>query len=120
MASKTTVTTGLLLRSTRFGSRIAYDLSDSRVFLNGIKILKPFGYGLSFLSIGTDFYLSETGQQSWVETYTNTAVTGVAIIVGGWIGLGIELDYQGAKLYLWEAKEHPEWILPAYYHSFMH
>ena len=106
------------LTSTRLGSDIAYSLSNSKIFLTSVKYLKPVGYGASVVSVGTDVILSIDGSQSWTETVINSGVTIGTIFIGGWEGVVIQLDYQGAKFYIKTSREHPEWILPASYHCF--
>jgi hypothetical protein len=123
IASVISLTTGAVsntLRLTEIGSDIAYFLSNSKFFLTSVEYLKPVGYWASGLTVATDIIQSTTGQQSWTETGFNTAVTGIAIGVGGWPGLIIQLDYIGAKTYMRTLNEHPDWVLPASYHSFMH
>jgi len=108
------------ITSTRIGSNITYSLLNSKVFLTSVKNLKPFGYGATGVSVLTDVGLSINGQQSWTETGINSGVTIGAMIVGGWYGVAVQLDYQAAKLYLRTTREHPEWVLPASYHNFTH
>ena len=108
------------ITSTRIGSNITYSLLNSKVFLTSVKNLKPFGYGATGVGVFSDFYLSKTGQQSWTETGINTGVTIGAMIIGGWPGFIIQLDYYGAKTYMRTINEHPEWVLPPMYNSFTH
>ena len=118
--SNTTAAISTMLTSTKFGSDITYTLSSSKIFLTSVKYLKPVGFVATWVGIFTDVGLSINGQQSWTETGINTGVTVGATIIGGWPGLIIQLDYIGAKTYMQTVNEHPEWILPASYHSFTH
>jgi len=83
---------------TRLGSDVAYYLSNNKAFLNSAKYVKSIGYWAAGLGIGTDVMMSYTGSQSWTETGINAAVTGVALYIGGWPGIGISLMYNGIKL----------------------
>ena len=87
--------------------------------LKGVNYLKPISYGLSGITVASDFYLSANGQQSWGETGLNTTVTGISIAVGGWPGLIIQANYQASKLYMKTLMEHPDWA-PYPYRGFNH
>ncbi len=95
---------------------VAYSIAYNKTLINGVNCLKPISYSVSGLGIITDFTLSSTIDpvtnrpfQSWGETYTNTAVTGVSLGIGGWTGLVIQADYLAAKTYLSTIWKHPEW-----------
>lgn len=123
VASAVSYATGVIsntLSSTRIGSNIAHSLSNSKAFLTSAKYLKPIGYWASGFGIGTDVIMSFDGSQTWTETGINTTVTGIAIGIGGWPGLIIQGNYQASKAYMNTISKHPEWILPARYHSFYH
>jgi len=123
VASAVSYATGVIsntFSSTRTGSNIAHSLSNSKTFLTSVKYLKPIGYWASGFGIGTDVIMSFDGSQTWTETGINTAVTGIAIGVGGWPGLIIQGNYQASKAYMNTISKHPEWILPAGYHNFYH
>jgi len=99
---------------------VGYAIAFSPTLLKELNYLKPISNWTMVLSVGTDVLLSINHQQPWTETGLNTAVTAVAFGVGGWPGVGIQLDYQASKLYFKTAKEHPEWVLPASYHNYTH
>jgi hypothetical protein len=123
IAGVTSLTAGAVsntLTLTNVGSDIAYSLSNSKIFLISAKYLKSVGYGATGVSVLTDVGLSINGQQSWTETGINTGVTVGAMIIGGWPGFIIQLDYIGAKAYMRTINGHPEWVLPPAYHSFIH
>ena len=96
----------------------------SYAFNNPLKYTDPTGYTMeewaTGVSVLTDVGLSINGQQSWTETGINTGVTIGAMIIGGWPGFIIQLDYYGAKTYMRTINEHPEWVLPPMYNSFTH
>jgi hypothetical protein len=98
---------------------VAYNIAYKNTLLKGVRYLKPISYGTSFVSFATDLYLSANGQQSWTETGLNTAVTGVAIGIGGWAGLVIQANYQASKVYMETLMEHPDWA-PYPYRGFNH
>jgi hypothetical protein len=106
--------------STKVGSDIAYFLSNSKAFINSVKYLKPITYGATGVGMFSDFYFSTTGQQSWTESGINTGVTIGATIVGGWLGIGLQVQYQASKGYMKTISKHPEWVMPSRYHSFTH
>jgi len=88
---------------------VGYNIANNTTLLKGMNFLKPISYGLSGITVASDFYLSANGQQSWGETGANTVVTGVSIVVGGWPGLIIQTNYQASKLYYKTIWKHPEW-----------
>jgi|GEM_PF-1991664 hypothetical protein len=92
----------------------------------GANYITPISYGLTGLSFAADIYLSSsidpsTGKpyQSWGETGMNTTVTIGATVVGGWLGVAIQLDYQASKAYMNTIITHPEWS-PYPYRGFNH
>jgi hypothetical protein len=120
VVSKITDATTLFLTSTRSGRDLGYLISINPIALKTIKYIKPLGYGAAGISIISDYALYQAGQESGGMLISNSVVTGIALAVGGWEGIAIGLDYAGAKLYLRETKDHPDWMLPAYYRSFYH
>jgi RHS repeat-associated protein len=96
------------LTSTRVGSNIAYTLAQSRIGINIANGLKPLGSAAIGVGIGADIYLSAEGEQSWGETGLNTAVTGVAVGIGGGPGIVIQLHYIATKSYINYYRNHPE------------
>jgi len=89
---------------------VGYNIAYNNTLLKSVNYLKPISYGLSGITVASDFYLSANNQQSWTETVINTAVTGVALVVGGWPGLVIQADYQAAKAYIKVINKHPDWV----------
>lgn len=89
---------------------VGYNIANNPTLLKGVNYLKPVGYWATGISVGSDVVLSVNGQQSWTETGVNTAVTGVAIGVGGWLGVLIQLDYMAAKAYIKTVTKHPEYF----------
>jgi hypothetical protein len=55
-------------------SDIAYSNSNSNVFLNSVKYLKPIGYGATGISVLSDVLLIIDGQQSLTETGINSSI----------------------------------------------
>jgi RHS repeat-associated protein len=88
---------------------VGYNIAYNSTLLKSVNYLKPISYGLSGITVASDFYLSVNGQQSWGETGLNTTVTGVALGVGGWPGLIIQANYQASKAYMKTIMKHPEW-----------
>ena len=104
------------LTNTKAGSDLAYKMAYSTTLVKGANCLKPFGYGLTGLSFASDIYLSSSinpstseRYQSWGETGMNTAVTIGSTIVGGWLGITIQLDYHFSKAYMNTIMAHPDW-----------
>lgn len=105
-------TGGLITDATREVVQIpsvGYNIAYNSTLLKSVNYLKPISYGLSGITVASDFYLSANGQQSWGETGLNTTVTGISMAVGGWPGLIIQANYQASKLYMKTLKEHPDW-----------
>ncbi len=88
---------------------VGYNIAYNTTLLKGVDYLKPVGYWAIGASFVSDVYLSSTGQQSLVETVTNTAVSGVALGVGGWPGLIIQANYQARKAYTKALIDNPDW-----------
>lgn len=78
-------------------SDIAYSNSNSNVFLNSVKYLKPIGYGATGISVLSDVLLIIDGQQSLTETGINTSATMISMAVGRWPGFVIQENYQASK-----------------------
>jgi RHS repeat-associated protein len=77
-------------------------------FLNNLS--KGFAYFLAGSSITLDMIYSFKGQQSWIETFANTGVTGAALYIGGWPGLILETTFQAGKSYTKLIMQHPDWV----------
>jgi hypothetical protein len=98
---------------------VAYNIAYNNTLLKGVRYLKPVSYWATGVSFFSDVYLTSTGQQSLGETIMNTAVTGVAIGIGGWTGFVIQANYQASKAYMETLMEHPDWA-PYPYRGFYH
>jgi hypothetical protein len=83
------VVTHNALASTRIGSDIAYQLSYSKLFIQGSKFLKPLGYAGLILGTPLDLILAVNGRQSWTTFGLNSTVSISAALIGGWYGLGL-------------------------------
>lgn len=101
-------------------SDLAYSNSNSKVFLNSVKYIKPMYYGATGISVLSDVFLTIDGQQSLTETGINTSVTMISMAVGGWPGFVIQVNYQASKVYMNNISKHPEWVMPASNYSFTH
>ena len=95
---------------------IGYNIAYNNTLLKSVNYLKPASNLTFGLGILTDATLSilinpETGEpiQSVGETTANTAISITATIIGGWAGVGIQLNYQASKSYMDMIIKHPEW-----------
>ena len=93
-----TATLSNIITSTKIGSDIAYEISNSKILTEGSRLLKPLGYIAAFYGTYYDFQLAKNGEMSWEEFSLNTIVTASALAIGGWWGLGLVGLYEAEKM----------------------